>query len=400
MPSVDQGLTITPLENEAGFGAEVSGVDLNDLSEADFKIIEHALYTHRLLVVRSQPGLHPQKQYELNCRFDPEASGKHGHGDKKEVMKTFKGKHNLTGGLPAIPDCEMVRLVGRGLLPAGHYGTTEPLELKAGSHRGWHEECLTDEEMDAGITRFQRWHIDAQLKRGNHTARVTTIYAHQLPVGPDVLVRWDDGSGYEMRAAPGRTAFMDSAKMYEALSEEDKRWVDHSLVEYASSPYEFIIHCQGTSNGFGIVSAGKETPLEDLPIDEKDAEVLPLIWKNPVTGESHLQFHQIVVRKIHYRESADGEFTILDNLEEVRKKLDDLQRPFLKPSNIVIAPQDQGDLAIWLNRGTRHASIEFPSSYGLRTMHQCHLQGSDPVQAPWPIEGQPNPLNLVKPVAA
>ncbi|GAA5918707.1 hypothetical protein JCM6882_008750, partial [Rhodosporidiobolus microsporus] len=74
-----------------------------------------------------------------------------------------------------------------------------------------------------------------------------------------------------------------------------------------------------------------------------------------------------------------------------------LQRPFLIPSNILIAPQEESDLAVWLNRGTRHSAIEFPESYGTRVMHQCHLQGSDPVQDPWPIEGQPNPLGLVKP---
>ncbi|GAA5898946.1 hypothetical protein JCM6882_004036, partial [Rhodosporidiobolus microsporus] len=322
MPSVDTGLTITPLEHEAGFGAIVRGVDLNDLSDADFKKIEHALYTHRLLVIKDQPDLHPSKQYALNCAFDPEATGKHGHGNAKEVMKKFKGKVNLTGGLPSVPDCEMVRIVGRGHLTAGHYGTTEPLELKSGSHQAWHKEALTDEELKGGLTRFQRWHIDSQMTRGNHTARVTTIYAHKLPKGPPVTLRWDDGSGLTMPVAPGRTAFMDSAKMYEALSDADKKWVDYSLVEYAPSPYSFIINCKGTSNGFGIESDDLETPLAELPIREEDAEVLPLVWLNPVTGEKHLQFHQIIVRKIHYRESKGGAVKIIDDLREVRKMLD------------------------------------------------------------------------------
>ncbi|GAA5836770.1 hypothetical protein JCM11251_005783 [Rhodosporidiobolus azoricus] len=425
MPSVDTGLTISPLEHSAGFGAIVRGVDLNNLSDSDFKQIEYALYKYRLLVIKDQSDLHPQKQYELNCAFDPEATGKHGHGNAKEVMKKFKGKHNLTGGLPKTDlffpprPVQMVRIVGRGHLPAGHYGTEEPLELKSGSHQAWHKDPLTDTELKSGITRFQRWHIDAQLSKGNHTARVTTIYAHKLPQGPPVNLRWDDGSGLSMPVAPGRTAFIDSAKMYEALSDEDKKWVDHSLVEvrfplrtfsalqnqtdgrretqYAPSPYSFIINCKGTSNGFGIVSDDLETPLDELPIKEEDAEVLPLVWRNPVTGEKHLQFHQIVVRKIHYKESEEGAVRVNDDLREVRKMLDDLQRPFLRPENIIIAPQEETDLAVWLNRGTRHSAIEFPESYGTRIMHQCHLQGSDPVQAPWPLEGQPNPLGLKRP---
>ncbi|GAA5929052.1 hypothetical protein JCM3775_006720 [Rhodotorula graminis] len=396
MPSVDTGLTITPLEHSAGFGASVSGVDLNQLSREDFKEIEYALYKYRLLVVRDQPDLRPESQYRINCLFDPDATGKHGHGDAKEVMKEFKGKKNLTGGLPSVPDCEMVRIVGRGTLPAGHYGTTEPMELKAGSHQAWHKTPLSDDELASGDTRFSRWHQDAQYKPGNHTARVTTIYAHTLPHGPDVKIRWDDGSGLTMSAQPGRTAFMDATRMYEALSDEDKRWVDHSLVEYAPSPYEFIINCKGLSNGFGISSDDLETPIEDLPLPESQAERLPLVWLNPVTGEKALQFHQIIVRKIHYRTSDDDECRVIDDLREVRKMLDDLQRPFLTPSNVLVAPQEQGDLAIWLNRACRHSPVEYPSS----VMHQCHLQGSDPVDKPWPIDGQPNPLGLVKPAAA
>ncbi|GAA5868297.1 hypothetical protein JCM8547_002309 [Rhodosporidiobolus lusitaniae] len=394
MPSVDTGLAITPLEHSAGFGAIVTGVDLNKLSKEDFKAIELALYTHRLLVVKDQPGLHPAKQYELNCRFDPGAEGKHGHGDAKSALKS----RNLTGGLPSVPEADMVRIVGRGHLPAGHYGTTEPMELKAGSHQSWHKEGLTDKELESGITRFQRWHMDAQLAVDKgHTARVTTIYAHTLPKGPDVKLRWDDGSGQEMMVAPGRTAFMDSAKMYEALSDEEKQWVDFSEVEYAGpNPYEFILSCKGTSNGFSIVS----DDLENLPLADKPGQRLPLVWLNPVTGERHLSFHMIVARRIYYRTSREGETKVIEDLREVRRMLDGIQRHFLREENIIIAPQEEGDLAIWLNRGTRHSAIEFPSSYGPRVMHQCHLAGSDPVEAPWPIEGQPNPLNLVKPAAA
>ncbi|KPV77107.1 uncharacterized protein RHOBADRAFT_10194, partial [Rhodotorula graminis WP1] len=328
------------------FGASVSGVDLNQLSREDFKEIEYALYKYRLLVVRDQPDLRPESQYRINCLFDPDATGKHGVRRK-----------NLTGGLPSVPDCEMVRIVGRGTLPAGHYGTTEPMELKAGSHQAWHKTPLSDDELASGDTRFSRWHQDAQYKPGNHTARVTTIYAHTLPHGPDVKIRWDDGSGLTMSAQPGRTAFMDATKMYEALSDEDKRWVDHSLVEYAPSPYEFIINCKGLSNGFGISSDDLETPIEDLPLPESQAERLPLVWLNPVTGEKALQFHQIIVRKIHYRTSDDGEYRVIDDLREVRKMLDDLQRPFLTPSNVLVAPQEQGDLAIWLNRACRHSPV-------------------------------------------
>lgn len=44
-----------------------------------------------------------------------------------------------------------------------------------------------------------------------------------------------------MRVAPGRTAFIDGVQMYDALSDADKQWVQHSKVEYAPYPYEWII---------------------------------------------------------------------------------------------------------------------------------------------------------------
>lgn len=42
-----------------------------------------------------------------------------------------------------------------------------------------------------------------------------------------------------MSVRPGRTAFLNSVAMYESLSDEDKASVEHSLVEYAPSPYEY-----------------------------------------------------------------------------------------------------------------------------------------------------------------
>jgi hypothetical protein len=55
-----------------------------------------------------------------------------------------------------------------------------------------------------------------------------------------------------MKVAPGRTAFIDMAQCYAQLSDEDKAWVDHSVVEYAPSPYQVIAPAKAFSNGFGM----------------------------------------------------------------------------------------------------------------------------------------------------
>lgn len=76
------------------------------------------------------------------------------------------------------------------------------------------------------------------------------------------------------------------------------------------------------SNGFALESEDRETPIADLPEHEEgDAQTLPLIWANPVTGEKALQFHAIIARRLHIKESADGPVRIVDDVRQVRKIL-------------------------------------------------------------------------------
>lgn len=221
-----------------------------------FKTLERALYTHKLLIIRGQADLHPSSQLALVKRFDPNSEGVHGHGTAAAVMKGFKGKKSLVGANPAVPSSPMVRMLGRTIVPVGHFGTTEEITLKSGSHVGFHKEPLTESELLGGDTRFQRWcvsfphcslgiklnnythrHIDAPFYR-THPPKVTSLWTKILPKGPELTARFDDGSGTTMKVPPGLTAFLDSTAMYEALSDEDKEWVSHSSVEYAPSPCE------------------------------------------------------------------------------------------------------------------------------------------------------------------
>lgn len=168
-------------------------------------------------------------------RFDPNAQPVHGHGTATGVMKTFQGQKSLVGANPAVPSSPNVRMLGRYTVPVGHHGVTEPIELNSGSHKGFHNEVLTDEELLRGDTRFQRWHIDSALYK-THPPRVTSLWAHTLPKGPELTARWDDGSGTTLKVQPGLTAFLDASQMYDRLSDADKQWVDHSSAEYAPSP--------------------------------------------------------------------------------------------------------------------------------------------------------------------
>ncbi|KAE9080100.1 hypothetical protein PF005_g23044 [Phytophthora fragariae] len=54
------------------------------------------------------------------------------------------------------------------------------------------------------------------------------------------------------------------------------------------------------SDGLGMVSEGFELPLDQLPpIDTNHIKILPMCWKNPVTGKLALQIHPSAIRAIH-----------------------------------------------------------------------------------------------------
>jgi hypothetical protein len=94
MPHATQksGVRVVPLvhgkdKHGVDFGAEVYGVDLNSFSgnsdcsvvrgslltssqEEEFKVIEAALYEHKVLIFKEQPGmLHPSQQYKLTKSY-------------------------------------------------------------------------------------------------------------------------------------------------------------------------------------------------------------------------------------------------------------------------------------------------------------------------------------------
>lgn len=107
-----------------------------------------------------------------------------------------------------IPSAENVRLIGKGYQGAGHYGIKDKTIHKALSH-DFHAKPLPEPEFAAGFTRFQRWHMDAPLY-GRDPAWFTTLRCCRRPHSVDgkpVTIRWDDGSGFEMKSEPGLTAF-------------------------------------------------------------------------------------------------------------------------------------------------------------------------------------------------
>jgi xanthine dioxygenase len=70
------------------FGATVSGVNLNNLSDEDLQSIKDAVYMYRVIVIKGQHNLEPIKHWEVVTRLDPNAAPVHGHGSAQDFKKT------------------------------------------------------------------------------------------------------------------------------------------------------------------------------------------------------------------------------------------------------------------------------------------------------------------------
>ncbi|KAH7021199.1 uncharacterized protein B0I36DRAFT_367631 [Microdochium trichocladiopsis] len=379
--------TVTPMKKTAeekhDFGATVTGLDLNEISDADVKALSNLIWTHKLLVVKGQQELEPIKQWELVTRFDPTAPKVHSHGS----VKTF----NKEGGLLSkardvygIPGAENVRLVGKGYQGPDHYGLKEITVKKPLSH-DWHCKPQAEGEFEAGNTRFQRWHIDAPLY-ARDPAYFTTLRCIKRPTEPQVNIRWDDGSGLEMKSEPGLTAFFSNVQTYELMSEEEKKIADHSWVEYAPHPYMWMGNCRGLTTGLGVATEGREKKLEELgDYDPKSVKTYPMVWVNPVTGEKAFMVHGICARKLFLRSSPDETPVVVEDVGEIRAFLKTIQERVLKPEYIMLPKVEEGDIIMWANWQTFHTAVDYPDSWGPRTMHQANIGASTSPVGPVPI---------------
>ncbi|OAP62400.1 hypothetical protein AYL99_04603 [Fonsecaea erecta] len=365
------GITVSPITPaRPEFGALVDDVDLENLSDAEFEALRNALYTYNVICVKSQSHLTPKGQAELTRRFDPDAMS-YGHG------KTIDAKRSiLHPDLKTVPHQPEVQVIGNGFVP--EYEGLKDITLKHPHHRTFHKTVIP-EDKDLDFTRFYRWHIDAALYGGLQPPLVTSLLAVKVPSGRTQTLLYDDGSDDTLQVPLGTTAFVSGYTMFDNLTPEQKEFVLTSKVEYAPHPYVWISTAKSRPDGLGMVSEGKEVPVEDLPPIENasDVQIQPLAWQNPVTGKFALQIHPSVVRKIHL---ADG--TIIDDLAKVREIVHDLQRPGIAPELVYAHDWKEGDCVLFNNHGVLHSVVGAFSKDEVRLFRQCNLAASRPPIGP------------------
>ena len=353
--------------SEVTFGVDVGNLDLapERLDAATFAALERAVLTHAVVVVRGQERLSPRAQFELTRRFDPKVSS-YGHGNRPDIMK----QSVLVQDLVSIPDWPQVKLLGHGRV-TDHEGLPA-VELHHPSHRSFHLHPLNDAQEASGLTRFYRWHIDAALYE-LHPPKVTTLLALKVPEARHQTVVYDDGSDDVLDVTLGTTAFVSGAKAYALLSPAQRAWVDVTQARYAPHPYVWMRNARARSNGLGLVSEGRELGPAELPAwEESKRTTLPLVWKNPLTGERALQLHAYCVED----RVVDGQH--VGDLSECRRMLYELMRPAIAPARVYAHPWRDGDLVIFHNRAVWHSVVGSLRPTDLRVYHQCNLAASEP----------------------
>ena len=202
--------------------------------------------------------------------------------------------------------------------------------------------------------------------------------AVSVPAGRRQTLRYDDNTGDELDVPLGTTAFVSGYKMYDILSDKDKEFVRTSKIEYAPHPYIWMSGAKSKSDGLGLFSDGLELSDSDLPPIETDKiQVLPMVWKNPVTGKLAVQIHPSAVRKIHL---ADG--TVIDDLQEVREIVHRIQRPGIAPRLVYAHDWEEGDLVLFHNQGVLHSVVGAFAEDEIRLFRQCNIAASQPPLGP------------------
>ncbi|EXJ84214.1 hypothetical protein A1O3_04881 [Capronia epimyces CBS 606.96] len=357
-----------PFETSSiNFGAEISGLDIENLSDNDFELLRVALYKHNVLVIKNQHRLSPRAQCELTRRFDPDADV-YSHG------KTIDKRSVLHKDLTTIPHQPQVQVIGHGQIES-YEGLTN-LKLKHPHHRVFHKHPVPEAD-DFHKTHFYRWHIDSAMYDLDPPL-VTSLLAIRVPTGRRQLCTYDDGTGDEMEVPLGTTAFFSGYQMYDLLSEKDKEFARTSQVEYAAHPYIWMANARSRSNGLGLYCDGLELADDQLPpVEPHKIKRYPMVWKNPVTGQLAMMVYPTPARRIHLQDGS-----VIDDLAEVRQTLYRMQRPAISPQFIYPHDWEEGDLVLFNNHGVMHSIVGAFADHEVRLFRQCNMAASRPPLGP------------------
>ncbi|KAK4870436.1 hypothetical protein LT330_004784 [Penicillium expansum] len=324
-------------------------LDLDRLTDYDKDTLRKALFENQVIVIRKQKGIDPTVLPTLAKIFDPNASDIHSAGEKavsdpKNILSAYKA-----GRIPRAPQ---VGIIGSGKFQ--DYEGLKELEVVHLDHTLFHEEPLSQEELDEGYTRPYRWHMDTPFYE-RQPGEVTILHSIRSPNVPDQKIKFPDGK--EKTIGAGATAFFSGARVFSLLTPEEQEFALNTTVTYAPQAYEYIRQCKASEDGLTIPNFGREVPVEKLSewTWGKVAEH-PMIWRNPLNPDRpFFQVHGCCVYKLTTRNPATGEITVMDDVEKVREVVYKMQSKIYAAENIYAHRWQEGDVVIFHNRGVMHS---------------------------------------------
>jgi alpha-ketoglutarate-dependent taurine dioxygenase len=112
-----------------------------------------------------------------------------------------------------------------------------------------------------------------------------------------------------------------------------------------------------------------------------------MVWRNPLNPERpFLQVSGCCVSKLTTRNPQTGEITIMDDVDQVRKVVYEMQRKFYVAENIYAHRWEEGDLVIFHNRGVMYSITGRLLDYKddddkRRLLWQCTMTSATPPKA-------------------
>jgi alpha-ketoglutarate-dependent taurine dioxygenase len=319
-PDAAGAVSITAMENGAGFGAVIRGCDVAAAlaDPALFATIRDALHTHLLLVIKDQQGLDPEMLAAFTHSFDPAAPSV--WRDLSRVVGSTGGG-NVEGdimlpGRPApsvhVPEVELD-------ITPGFSGTIAFGQAEVQGHFGFDgfvggkdKNQKNSQVVGGGVL---QWHIDGAFYRAPPPL-VTALQCFEAP--PTRTLEWSYG-GFEepLRYQPGSTVYTSAVRAYAMLEPSDQQWLEGVKVHYGQNPFEAVRGLPMSMNGLQVVNDESKPYIQsEEAFAEEDPEllVLPAVWTHHATGHKAFMVHS---RCMWHMELADGTRLSIDESREV-----------------------------------------------------------------------------------
>lgn len=122
---------MTPIKHDTDkkctFGATITGLNLNDISNEDLASLKEATHRYQLVMIKGQHDLDPVKHWELITRLDPEAQQVHGHGTPEQFKKV--------GGLLSVRTLSPMMSPQKTDMPPEQTSSSHSRRYKRPTHR-------------------------------------------------------------------------------------------------------------------------------------------------------------------------------------------------------------------------------------------------------------------------